>query len=116
MARTPFKLKSGNSTPFKSMGSSPLKQDIPSVQDKTRTKKAKEITIPEFDAENAWKRDKDKYHRMDKDQYKDRYNYVVKLGLEGGFIPGTSKEEKQEIIDRNLTEYHEGMGRGYFNK
>ena len=27
MARTPFKLRSGNSTPFKMMGSSPLKQD-----------------------------------------------------------------------------------------
>ena len=27
MARTPFKMRSGNSTPFKKMGSSPLKQD-----------------------------------------------------------------------------------------
>ena len=27
MARTPFKMKSGNSTPFKQMGSSPLKQE-----------------------------------------------------------------------------------------
>ena len=27
MARTPFKLKSGNSTPFKSMGSSPMKKN-----------------------------------------------------------------------------------------
>ena len=28
MARTPFKLKSGNSTPFKQMGSSPVKHTI----------------------------------------------------------------------------------------
>ena len=33
MARTPFKMRSGNSTPFKKMGSSPMKQDKKKTDD-----------------------------------------------------------------------------------
>ena len=32
MAKTPFKLKSGNTSPFKLLGSSPLKQDGPNIR------------------------------------------------------------------------------------
>ena len=33
MARTPFKLRSGNATPFKSMGSSPMRQEKKDIKD-----------------------------------------------------------------------------------
>ena len=36
MAKKPFKLKSGNTTPFKQMGSSPVKQDEMMVSDKDK--------------------------------------------------------------------------------
>ncbi len=50
MARTPFKLKSGNSPLYKNLGSSPVKEDKikikdpnVSVQDKTKTPKVKQL-------------------------------------------------------------------------
>ena len=43
--KTPFKMRSGNSPLFKQMGSSPLKQGVPSVQDRTETTKVKPYTL-----------------------------------------------------------------------
>ena len=108
MARTPFKMRSGNSTPFKKIGSSPVKQDTTSVQDKTRTKKPKEVKILKFDAENAWKMgDKDKYNLMSKQQHRIRYNESAKR-IDDANKELTTKftdKEKQKIIDKDLTKY-----------
>lgn len=46
MANTPFKLKSGNVTPFKTMGSSPLKQDPLDLGLLDEAKKVKVSTMP----------------------------------------------------------------------
>ena len=109
----PFKMK-GYTYP----GKSPMKQK-PSVQDNTRTKKAKKITLPKFDADNAWITDQDKYQRIGKSNYVDVYNDVVKFHKKRG----SSDKEIQTTLNKRLKKADQassgraGQGdQGYFDR
>tara|TARA_R100000315_G_C5094811_1_gene54438 strand:- start:78 stop:416 length:339 start_codon:yes stop_codon:yes gene_type:complete len=109
----PFKMK-GYTYP----GKSPMKQK-PSVQDNTRTKKAKKITLPKFDADNAWITDQDKYQHIGKEQYVATYNDVVKSYKGRGY----SDEHIQTTLNKRLKKADRassgraGQGdQGYFDR
>ena len=95
----------------------PFKQDtVPSVQDNTRTPKAKEITIKKFDAENAWKLgDKDKFDNlMTQQEHKYQYNDTAKRIDDANKKLTTrfTDKEKQKIIDKDLKKREDKLIRG----
>ena len=106
--RKPFKMKAGKEGPMQKNFPSAFKQDRESVQDNTRTSNVREITIPKFNAENAWKSgDKDKYNLMTQLQHAHKYNETATRIDEANKQLTTkfTDKEKQKIIDDDLTRY-----------
>ena len=113
----PFKMRSGNSPLFKQMGSSPLKQDVPTVQDQTETKKANTVTVEKWNAENAWNLGgKDKYDSLlTKSEFTHQYNESLKRINDANKKLTTkfTDEEKQNIIDKDMKEREDALIRNY---
>ena len=94
MARTPFKLKSGNSTPFKQMGSSPVKQVELGPASKRIIKKGKKVVkkvsekvsdfIKGFSSEEIKKRNEEKFRA-----------YVKKSNIDPKKYPPKSSDDPQ---------------------
>ena len=106
MAKSPFKMKG-----FSGYGNSPMKQ---SVQDNTRTNKAKEVTIEKWNAENAWKLgDKDKFdNQMTQEEHKYQYDESVKridAANKKLTIRKFTDKEKQKIINKDLRKHEDNL-------
>ena len=107
-----FKTKAGPGGTIRKNFPQAFKQNNVSIQDNTRTTKAKEITIPKFDAENAWKTGgKEKYYQLNKTQFTSQYNKTSKSIDKDNRKSRTGKigdKEKQEMKDHSSQNYRKG--------
>ena len=109
MARTPFRMKSGNTTPFKQMGSSPVKRNIfsdrPGYKEKVAEKRAKFKTLGTEFGQGLKKAGKDIKSKVDKvatyissDAVRARREARINKGTTAGVKAGKKGEVKSAPI------------------
>ena len=91
MARTPFKLKSGNATPFKSMGSSPVRDN---------GKKSWEEAYKVRDMDLYGNLNLEEFKTEGKRQIADVYKTVPKIKMTGSLTPGPPEETPKTFKEK----------------
>ena len=110
MARTPFKLRSGNTTPFKQMGSSPVKDEKKTYAEAYKTAdKTKYPTLESFSsaAEDWWKSEAGQQEATTNPKFKHKITAVDDdPTLDGGNeLEGLEGTEKLYGCKKGTTEY-----------